>query len=173
MLGIAHHSPHTIMVYLDRLRFRELLVKEADVRDNTDAIETFDAEPSDGRQKVLFVETVAALRLLQRRRYQAPGLKIAVYDTADELATVPCRVLDEPVNGVARLTIDEFNDALETATPGLPGAPEPAEESKPRDAFPALPPPPALPASEPSPEPSPEPAPRRRRKKEPDSYRLF
>ncbi len=124
MLGIAHHSPWAVQVFLDRHQFQDLLVTEDHFKsgDWRDLVKAFEAAPSDGRERILFIETVAALRTMVRQGLGVHALKVAVYDTEEALtATVGCEVIDRPVDGQpTRLSIDEFNAVLQTTAPGLP-----------------------------------------------------
>lgn len=204
MLGIAHHSPWMISVFLDRNQFRELVVTEDDISSGQwgQAVEDFVGMPSDGRQRVMFVETVEGLRTLVRNGFDGSAIKVVVYDTEETLVVLPDIDLVDHKDGQAiRLDLNALNDALRVTQPGVgaltvepppkpvkpividPVVPKP-EPPKPVDPVPTAPSvvtlEPEVPAASVAPEPPVAPSPekprrkpRTRRSREPESYELF
>ena len=69
MLGITFHNPATISVFLDRMRFRDCFISNDELRKGEweRKLKAFVDLPSDGRDRVLFVESFATLQGLVRR----------------------------------------------------------------------------------------------------------
>lgn len=128
MLGIAHHSPVVISVYLDRLRFRAHLVNTT--HDNWEKLlDTFVHHPSDGRDPVVFVETIDALKSVVRRDPDTlRDVRVAVYDTLERFTgwdfgddfSVVDAAESEDTWEIVNVSLDAFNDALAGQAQGVP-----------------------------------------------------
>jgi len=111
-----------ISVFLDRNQFRELVVTEDDISSGQwgQTVEDFVGMPSDGRQRVMFVETIEGLRTLVRNGFEGNAIKVVVYDTEDAMVGLPDIDLVDHKNGQAvRLDLNALNDALRVTRPGV------------------------------------------------------
>lgn len=127
MLGITNHNPAIITVFLDRLRFKDCFVTVSDYRDGCweEKLEQFCSYPGDGRERVLFVESFAALHGMLRAGSDLSRLKVAVYDTVENLRDVAgVKIVDSKLDSrgtwqIYTMSFSEFNDLLEADTPGV------------------------------------------------------
>lgn len=130
MLGITYHNPATISVFLDRMRFRDCFISNDETRkgDWKKKLKAFTDLPSDGRDRVVLVESFATLQTLLRNGATLDTVKVAVYDDCDVLAKVPgVSIVDAHINGTTTdtwqlytVSFDEFNDALASQPTGVP-----------------------------------------------------
>lgn len=130
MLGITYHNPATISVFLDRLRFRDCFISIAELRDGEwrRKLKSFVDLPRDGRDRVLFVESFAALQTLLQHGAVLDAVKVAVYDDCAVLSNVPgTSIVDAHINGAETdtwqlytVSFQEFNDALAAQPVGVP-----------------------------------------------------
>lgn len=131
MLGITYHNPATISVFLDRMRFRDCFISAQELRDGEwqRKLKSFVDLPSDGRERVVFVESFAALQALLQKGADFGDVKVAVYDDCDVLSKVPgASIVDAHINGdqqdtwqLYTVSFSEFNDALAAQPAGVPG----------------------------------------------------
>jgi len=126
MLGISHHSPVVISVYLDRLRFKDLFISIADVRSGEwqTKLKHFSDLPTDGRERVVLVESFAALQTMMREGADFQFVHVAIYDDCEVLATIPSITIVDAVYDDRwkhrPLGFDDLNDALAAIPVGLP-----------------------------------------------------
>lgn len=126
MLGISHHNPMVISVYLDRLRLKDLFVSIADVRSGAwrNRLRQFLDLPSDGRERVVFVEAFASLQTIVRDGADLQFVHVVVYDDCEALASVPdITIVDAVYNNGWQphpLMIEQLNDAIVAVPVGLP-----------------------------------------------------
>jgi hypothetical protein len=130
MLGITYHNPATISVFLDRMRFRDCFISTDELRkgDWQRKLKSFVDLPSDGRERVVFVESFATLQVLLQNGATLDTVKVAVYDDCSVLAKVPgASIVDAHINGSSTdtwqlytVSFDEFNDALAQQPNGVP-----------------------------------------------------
>ena len=130
MLGITYHNPATISVFLDRMRFRDCFISNEELRkdDWQRKLKSFVDLPSDGRDRVVFVESFATLQALLQNGAVFDAVKVAVYDDCTVLAKVPgANIVDAHINGSSAdtwqlytVSFDEFNDALAQQPNGVP-----------------------------------------------------
>jgi hypothetical protein len=129
MLGVAHHSPWVISVFLDRTHFHEHIITAAHLDDGTwrDRFERYAAAEHDGRVHVIFIETFrvfcAVLRVFGADVFA--NQRVVLYDDETVLSHLPITVIDavEQPDGswaMHRLSLDETNDQLATADVGVP-----------------------------------------------------
>lgn len=131
MLGITYHNPATISVFLDRMRFRDCFISADELREGEwkRKLKQFVDLPSDGRERVLFVESFAALQTLLQHGAELEAVKVAVYDDCEVLSKVPgASIVDAHINGdqqdtwqLYTVSFGEFNDALASQPSGVPG----------------------------------------------------
>lgn len=131
MLGITYHNPATISVFLDRMRFRDCFVSAAELQEEgwKRKLKSFVDLPSDGRERVVFIESFAVLQTLLQQGADFAGVKVAVYDDCDVLSKVPgAQIVDARINGTEQdtwqlytVSFGEFNDALASQPAGVPG----------------------------------------------------
>lgn len=131
MLGITYHNPATITVYLDRMRFRDCFVSSDDMQDGSwkTKLKNFVEVPTDGRDRIVFVESFSALQTLLKSDADFHSVKVAVYDECEVLSKVPgAHIVDAKINGddqdtwqLYTVSFKEFNDALAAQPSGVPG----------------------------------------------------
>ena len=130
MLGITFHNPATISVFLDRMRFRDCFISNDELRQGEweRKLKAFVDLPSDGRERVVFVESFATLQALLQNGATLETVKVAVYDDCDVLSKVPgANIVDAHINGgtsdtwqLYTVSFAEFNDALASQPRGVP-----------------------------------------------------
>lgn len=130
MLGITYHNPATVSVYLDRMRFKDCFISETELLDGEwkRKLKSFVDLPSDGRDRVVFVESFAILQKLLQEGAGLDTVKVAVYDDCDVLSRVPgTSIVDAHINGgetdtwqLYNVSFREFNDALAAQPVGVP-----------------------------------------------------
>lgn len=130
MLGITYHNPATISVFLDRMRFRDCFISNDEMRKGEwqRKLKSFVDMPSDGRDRVVFVESFATLQALLQNGAVLDTVKVAVYDDCSVLANVPgANIVDAHINGgstdtwqLYTVSFEEFNDALGAQPRGVP-----------------------------------------------------
>jgi hypothetical protein len=130
MLGITYHNPATISVFLDRMRFRDCFISSEELRKGEwqRKLKSFVDLPSDGRDRVVFVESFATLQALLQNGAALETVKVAVYDDCNVLSNVPgASIVDAHINGgstdtwqLYTVSFEEFNDALAAQPQGVP-----------------------------------------------------
>ena len=130
MLGITYHNPATVSVYLDRMRFKDCFISTAELRDGEwqRKLKGFVDLPSDGRDRVVFIESFATLQTLLQHGASFDNVKVAVYDDCDVLSRVPgASIVDAHINGdetdtwqLYSVSFGEFNEALAAQPIGVP-----------------------------------------------------
>jgi len=130
MLGITYHNPATITVFLDRMRFRDCFISTEELKSGEwkRKLKAFIDLPSDGRERVLFVESFVVLQTLVHEAADLTSVKVAVYDECNVLSRVPdTSIVDAHVNGsetdtwqLYTVSFDDFNDALAAQPAGVP-----------------------------------------------------
>lgn len=130
MLGITYHNPATISVFLDRMRFRDCFISNDETRKGEwkSKLKSFVDLPSDGRDRVVFIESFATLQTLLQNGAVLDTVKVAVYDDCAVLAKVPgASIIDAHINGgstdtwqLYTVSFEEFNDALAAQPQGVP-----------------------------------------------------
>lgn len=131
MLGITYHNPATISVFLDRMRFRDCFISAAELQAEEwkRKLKSFVDLPSDGRERVVFIESFGVLQTLLQKGADFTTVKVAVYDDCDVLSKVPgAQIVDARINGSEQdtwqlytVSFGEFNDALASQPAGVPG----------------------------------------------------